>query len=741
MQSLARALPVVVALIGVATLAACSDQSTTPAPVKAVASSAISLGDTVNRTLVDSVGPDTLVLDADRVLRLHVDLQQSGDAALVAGALTYSVVAAATGTRLASGASLSSTSGLGPDVGDPSLAWFRLPQAGKFFVVVSRTSAAQPYRGGYRLRLVGSDPAPEHAPARLAFGDSVVESIDRPGDVDEFLLTGRASGSSPMLVLKAETGHPGDTLIVETTTDSPPKRLAVSATGDIGAFGAVTPIVPGSGDSVRVRIRALSGATVGQYRIKWLAVSDAPEGVKDTLTAGDTVAASIEFPGDVDVFTFVPDPSKTYSLAAQALSDRATDHLLFQVRGVANDSLKLAVAGGTRASLVSQMTPLFQSNKPITIRVTSDGTISGPAPYQLAVLEVSTHPETALDTLTYGDTISESIDVKADIDEFIVKAQRGDTVIVFAQAVADTVDATVRFGVETSGFAGIAGLPLAARLAFAVPTGLGIGAVSSFAMVATDSGPYTVTVKGQGDGAGGPYNYLGRYRLVVVKISGNPELVSPALAPNVVVTEEGFPTGEIDHFVFNGAVGQEVAVYLSVAATAELRSVVFTVQNGSFFYAGTSTDSLGLSGSPRWLLSDAPTFINVQPLSSLGRSFPYRLWVYPVDRHPESASSVLHIGDVVSNEELFPSADIDEFTVSAAPGAKFMGCLFNRAQKTGVEGMSLTVESAGTRTGFLAAAPGCTATQVVPASGAMTLRVSTSLPRGGAYELRVVAVP
>jgi len=81
MRSLARALPVVVAFIGVAALAACSDQSTTPTPIHAVASSPISLGDTVNRALVDSVGPDTLVLDADRVLRLHVDLQQTGDAA------------------------------------------------------------------------------------------------------------------------------------------------------------------------------------------------------------------------------------------------------------------------------------------------------------------------------------------------------------------------------------------------------------------------------------------------------------------------------------------------------------------------------------------------------------------------------------------------------------------------------------------------------------------------------------
>jgi hypothetical protein len=584
-------------------------------------------------------------------------------------------------------------------------------------------------------------------PAVLAFGDSGVERIDRPGDVDEFMLVGHAGTTPPVLFLKAETGQPNDTLIVEGVSDAPQQKpIAVTATSDVGSFGVSNSITPAANDTVRIRVRAANGTTTGQYRVKWVSVNEAPEGVSPELTAGDTVAATIEYPGDVDVFTFTPDSTKRYALAAEATGNHATDPLRFEVRGVAGDSLRLSVRGGVTAPLTSQMTTDFQTTKAITVRVTNEGPLLDRAPYRLAILEVDPRPEHAPELLTYGDTISENLEFKADIDRFLIDGQPGDTLIVFAQAISP--DTSLRLTVETAGFTGLPliGLPLASRPSFVVTPGLPLRATSSYAMVAADSEPYTVTVRAGGSNAAGQRSFVGRYRLVVAKVSGAPENAARLVPPNVVITEEGFPSGEIDRFVFDGVAGQEIAVYTSVFPRYEAAaSASFTLRTGrSPLTIGASSDSLGWLGSElRTLIGLA--FIDVQPTSGSGDPLQYRLWVYVLDRHPESVPSTVQIGDVVS-ESIYPSADIDEYTLVATPGRLFQACLLNKTPTVVNERMGLAIESAGTVTTSVSSASGdsaprCSFTQMVPAGGSMLLRVSATQSKGGPYELRIVGVP
>ncbi|HKG92369.1 MAG TPA: hypothetical protein VKA84_10775 [Gemmatimonadaceae bacterium] len=67
---------------------------------------------------------------------------------------------------------------------------FTLPSSGTFTVrVTGESDRTAGVRGGYRVALYAVDPRPERAPAALSPGDSVVgESLDLPGDVDEFTL-------------------------------------------------------------------------------------------------------------------------------------------------------------------------------------------------------------------------------------------------------------------------------------------------------------------------------------------------------------------------------------------------------------------------------------------------------------------------------------------------------------------------------------------------------------------------
>ncbi len=48
----------------------------------------------------------------------------------------------------------------------------------------------------------------------------------------------------------------------------------------------------------------------------------------------------------------------------------------------------------------------------------------------------------------------------------------------------------------------------------------------------------------------------------------------------------------------------------------------------------------------------------------------YRLLFLRLDRRPENAASSIQVGDTVTGEAIYPAGDIDEFALSATPGAQ-----------------------------------------------------------------------
>jgi len=115
--------------------------------------------------------------------------------------------------------------------------------------------------GPYRFMVYASDPAPETADAAYTIGDTLSdESIDVPGDYDEFTFAATAGDSLDLyfdatdgsmersFVLKVENASTGETIIAAEST---------SYDGDVGAF-----VVPSTG-SYRVMIDAWQTNTTG----------------------------------------------------------------------------------------------------------------------------------------------------------------------------------------------------------------------------------------------------------------------------------------------------------------------------------------------------------------------------------------------------------------------------------------------------------------------------------------------
>ncbi|HSA57947.1 MAG TPA: hypothetical protein VLE53_19695 [Gemmatimonadaceae bacterium] len=224
------------------------------------------------------------------------------------------------------------TSLLAVDAADPlyarSTGIFRAGHDGRIDLRVS-ADAGVIYKGPYRIFLYPIDRRPEHAAASLALGDSVVgETIELPGDIDEFTLTIPQDALGNFVF-----GHDG----IDGTQNPGigtewigPAAVAV-ARGPVTATGAaVTPVVRAHGvapaqatstfkvekgtgvafwpaGTYRLRVAGLGeiGGYRGPYRLYLHRVDSLPETASANIVVGAVVSSEQSEPvGDIDVFTF-----------------------------------------------------------------------------------------------------------------------------------------------------------------------------------------------------------------------------------------------------------------------------------------------------------------------------------------------------------------------------------------------------------------------------------------------------
>jgi hypothetical protein len=186
---------------------------------------------------------------------------------------------------------------------------FILPASGSYIVSVGGAE------GPYRFTVHRLDTQPEHTAAAIAPGASVTtEQLDRPGDVDEFVLSA-ATGSELQVMLQAMSN-----VLVRLEVDMPVTYDSLKGAESLGFPQPTGRFLMPAGGEARLRIynSGGSGGTTGPYSFSVIPVVRAPESVGAPLTRGVVVQGeSLDYPGDIDEFTFTATAGETIAAFLQ----------------------------------------------------------------------------------------------------------------------------------------------------------------------------------------------------------------------------------------------------------------------------------------------------------------------------------------------------------------------------------------------------------------------------------------
>jgi hypothetical protein len=274
-------------------------------------------------------------------------------------------------------------------------------------------------------------------------------------------------------------------------------------------------------------------------------------------------------------------------------------------------------------------------------------------------------------TVALGDTVSGSIEVPGDIDEFTFWAQAGQEVAIFIQG---------RSGSYWDRFNLYLLDPARNQLGSAQSRGNdvtltdGTAGQSTGRISLTHSGIYTVLVRGSNSTTDS-----GPYRFYVHPVDRAPEHVSAAIAlGDTIQGEDIYPPSDIDEFTFQAQAGQEVAIFIQGRSGSywdRFNLYLLDPARNQLGYAqsygndATLTDGAARQSTGRITLTHSGTHtVLVRGSNSTTDSGPYRFYVHPVDLAPEHVSAAIALGDTIQGEDIYPPSDIDEFTFQAQAG-------------------------------------------------------------------------
>jgi len=378
-----------------------------------------------------------------------------------------------------------------------------------------------------------------------------------------------------------------------------------------------------------------------------------PRHVFQTIAVGDTVSGRLPAAGGEVQFAFPGEIDSTYAVFLQAVSG--------PVLLTASDTARGLVLGQVLATpgnrLLERATFPFGFDAPVLLVVS--GADSGA--FRFFVYRVHRAPESRPSRFVLGDTVQESLETLADIDTFVVAGTAGQELIAYIQATDSVAPGIVSLGVESMAGAG----------SVAGDSDLQQEATDRFILPATRD--YRVTLQAANDFLTGIRSFHGNYRFQVRAVQRSPESVPGAVQPGDTVTGEDIDyVGDIDDFTLTGAAGQEFMVFFqalsgSSATRLELDvlnsagQILTGVQSGGADaeLLGQAVGRLALPGTGTYRLQ----VFGVDARSPAGRG-PYRFWIYPVDRHPETAADTVAYRDSILTEAIEVPGDIDEFHVS-----------------------------------------------------------------------------
>ncbi len=456
---------------------------------------------------------------------------------------------------------------------------FALPVAGTYRLRISGVPSYGPdlNGGAYRLVLYRIDRRPEALPQTLAFGDSLSgESIDVPGDVDEFHVT-VSDSSGANLAIAAES--PLDAGL--------PVQLVDSATGQVVA-SASTPQVGTRAASGRIRlapgkyiVRVGSSGDIydrstlhGPYRLWLYRFGFGPEAVSDTFAVGDTVSGeSIEPWGDEDRFHFYGRRGQHVNVAVQGLAGSSAGS--FQT--VISPPGGSPAPGWPNATLVSPTaTAALADHQTMRLDLpatgwyglsVSGGTIADRGAYRFVVESLPSGPEQVNAGLVPGDSVTtEPIDPLGDWDEYVVTATSGqDLEIVYDGRQGGYPYLRAFDPVTGDTLAGTAGPVLRIAGPFRVPP------IGQFHVALFEPGGFYRFCYTTCDA----FHFVGPYAFKVVPVNLAPESVpAPYTVGDTVRGEAIASVGDVDQFTSSATPGEQLAPFFRLTTQAVVDSAL-----------------------------------------------------------------------------------------------------------------------------------------------------------------------
>ncbi|MCC6773291.1 MAG: hypothetical protein IT360_19050 [Gemmatimonadaceae bacterium] len=469
-------------------------------------------------------------------------------------------------------ASATST-GTGQSLLERSTGRFALDGSGTATVAVRSLGTT---RGAYRLLVYRIDTLPELAAPVLVPTDSVaIETLDLPGDVDDYTIDLATDDTLRFVVDFEATARPGLPTwpgVVVTLLDRFGESIGPSGTNSWETFttGAL-PLVAGR---YRLRIATLGeplAIPVGAYTVAAYRISSAPEVGARVIAIGDTITGAIDPAGDVDEYRFQAQKGDHIDLEMQVpVGSGALSVDLIRARGRAGVSF--TDAGPTLSEPGIYRITLEESGAYLArARSSEDGRVVGQrGPYRLLVRRILGTPEHHTAELVPGDIVQdEGIEIPGDVDEYFVQGAPGG-----------------EFSVEFSTGNDPYGLDL--QLVDAHTKDVvrylshGNDLLLSFGrLVFPESGRVMLRVQERG---GRPQ--FGRsfpYRIVTHPIHRTPETLPVSFAIGDTVSGEAiFPVEDIDEFEFSGVAGQrlQALVTTQVGSAPGLAFQVFEPATG-----------------------------------------------------------------------------------------------------------------------------------------------------------------
>lgn len=301
----------------------------------------------------------------------------------------------------------------------------------------------QRFTGGYQIVTSGASTGPEVAPAVLVPGDTITETVEPLGDWDRHAV--RVGPRTHLDVLLQGLGEPGgDPMVMHVGPPGEPPVAWLEAPSYTPTLGEVrTRRITFSAEG-EYHIEVLAGRmgpgfdSRGSYRLAVLEIDPRPETAAPVLALGDSVVGeALDELGDVDRFTVVGAPGQLAVLAitgefraAIEVFDPASGNTLSTTNfqpGPARFTAPLRL--DANGELHFEVLEACAAGCAESYRATG--------PYTAYAWPFDPAPERAPARIELGDTVADAIDNPADVDEYSIDGNAGQTLRILIGRPAD----------------------------------------------------------------------------------------------------------------------------------------------------------------------------------------------------------------------------------------------------------------------------------------------------------------